>query len=43
LFLVVVAIKPAMPNKQIDKMTRATKTSINAKPLDVIEFIASAP
>jgi hypothetical protein len=36
LFLVVVTIKPARANKEKERMTRATNTSINVKPLDLM-------
>ena len=37
LFLVVVAIKPAKDSSAIDKMTKATSTSIKVNPFDFLK------
>jgi hypothetical protein len=37
LFPVVVAIKPARDNSAMDKMTKATSTSIKVKPFDFLK------
>jgi hypothetical protein len=36
LFFVVVTIRPARANKEKERMTRATSTSINVNPLDLL-------
>jgi len=36
LFFVVVTMRPARANKEKERMTRATNTSINVNPLDFI-------
>jgi len=43
LFLVVVTIKPAKANNEIDKITKAISTSINEKPFDLLERVKVWP